>query len=651
MSRKEAVEQYLKASKLGQKQYKSAVLQGKYPYLPVLDEFLDESLTAGRVDLGLVEIPTERIVGTKDAGRKTAFSPEFMPLMPQGTEFASKWIALCEAHLGPEGIRDYVRCVEYLGRFYVQEGNKRVSVLKSFDAPTITGHVVRILPADSDDEEVRAYYAFLKFYRLAKIYQVRFRQPESYARLQAALGFEPDHVWTDAERSSFLAGFYRFREMYLKGGGREISVTTAGALLVWLRVYTFQQLRDMSAPELTKSLETVMPDVRLLEKSVPIAISTAPEPADKSFISHLLPHPNHVDAAFFYVSEPEKSTWTFAHEQGRRELEKALGDCVSAKTYLITKNDDAEAVMEQAIADGAKVLFATAPTLMDACRKIAVRHKEVKLLNCSLSMPYTGVRTYYGRIYEGKFITGAVAGAMAQEDRVGYVANYPIFGVPASINAFALGVRMTNPRARIELQWSCVPGDPIGHFREKGIRVVSNREAAGPDNNRHNWGMSTSQVLESGELRPLVSACWNWGGFYTQIIRTILDGGWDDLNPREDGRAVNYWWGMDSGVVGLSFGRELPESVARLAEILQRGIERGWLEPFHCPLKDQSGQERSDGSRWLSPEEILNMDWLLDCVDGAIPAFDELLPVSKETVRLLGLYRDSIPPEKEGVIL
>ena len=652
MSRKEALEQYMKALKLGQKQYKSCVLRGEYPYLPVLDEFLDESMTAGRVDLGLVEIPTERIVGTKDAGRKTAFSPDFMPLMPLGTEFASKWISLCEAHLGPEGIRDYIRCVEYLGRFYVQEGNKRVSVLKSYDAPTITGHVVRILPADSDDEEVRAYYAFLRFYRLARIYQVRFRQPESYARLQAALGFEPDHVWTDAERSAFLAGFYRFREAYLKGGGRELSATTAAALLVWLRVYAFPQLREMSAAELTKSLEAVMPDVRILQKSVPIAISTEPEPADKGLIAHLFePRPNHVTAAFLYAGEPETSTWTFAHEQGRRELEKALGESVTTGVYLLAPDSDGEAEMEQAIGDGAKVLFATAPTMISACRKIAVRHKAVRILNCSLSMPYTGVRTYYGRIYEGKFITGAVAGAMAEEASVGYVANYPIFGVPASINAFALGVRLTNLRARVELQWSCVPGDPIARFLDKGIRVVSNREAAGPDSARHIWELSTSQLLGSGELRPLVSACWNWGDFYTQIVRSILDGSWDDVSPREDGRAVNYWWGMNSGVVGLSLGRELPEGVARLAEILQRGVERGWLEPFHCPMTDQSGAVRSDGSRWLSPEEILGMDWLLDSVDGRIPSFDELLPMSRNTVRLLGLYRDSIPPEKEGVIL
>ena len=652
MSRKEAVEQYSRALKLGQKQYKTALLQGRYPYLQVLDEILDESMTGGQVDLGLVEIPTERIIGTKDAGRKTAFSAEFMPLMPLGTEFAGKWIHLCEAHLGDEGIRDYIRCYEYLGRFYVQEGNKRVSVLKSYDAPTITGHVIRILPADSDDEEVQTYYAFLRFYRLAKIYQVRFRQAESYARLQAALGFEPDHVWTEAERKNFLAGFYRFREAYLKGGGLGVSVTTAGALLVWLRVYPFQQLREMSPQELAKSLEAVMPDVRLQARSVPIAIRTEPTESGKGLIAHLFDgHPSHLNVAFFYAGAPEESSWTFAHELGRRELEKALGSAVTTSVVVLAPGDDAEAAMEQAVSDGAQVLFATAPVQIDACRKLAVRHPGVKVLNCSLSMPYTGVRTYYGRIYEGKFVTGAIAAAMSGGDRIGYVANYPIFGVPASINAFALGARMTNPRARIELQWSCVPGDPDAVFREKGISIISNREAAGPDSARHVWELSTSRLLPDGTLEPLASSCWNWGGFYVGILRSILNGSWDDLDPREEGRAVNYWWGMSSGVIGVSFSRELPDGLRRLAETLSRGVRHGWLEPFHCPMTDQSGTVRSTGSDWISPEAILGMDWLLDCVDGRIPQFDELLPMSRGTVRLLGLYRDRIPPEKEGVIL
>ena len=120
MYRQEAADQYAKSLKAGQKCYKNAVLHGKYPYPQVLDEIMDESLNAVRVEMGLVEIPSEQIVGTKTAGRKSTFAANFMPLVPAETEFGSKWIRLCAAHLSDEGIRDPIRCFEYLGRFYVQ---------------------------------------------------------------------------------------------------------------------------------------------------------------------------------------------------------------------------------------------------------------------------------------------------------------------------------------------------------------------------------------------------------------------------------------------------------------------------------------------------------------------------------------------------
>lgn len=137
MSRQEAAEQYAIALKAGQKCRKECLIQGKYPYPQVLDEIFDESMAAGRVELGTINIPTEHIVGTKTGGRQNAFAANFMPLLGEETEFAHKWISLCETNLSDEGIRDPIRCCEYMGRFYVQEGNKRVSVLKSFGAPSI----------------------------------------------------------------------------------------------------------------------------------------------------------------------------------------------------------------------------------------------------------------------------------------------------------------------------------------------------------------------------------------------------------------------------------------------------------------------------------------------------------------------------------
>ena len=121
MNRIEAVEQYSHAVKLGQKYLHDAVNRSTYPYPLVLDEILDERTLAGQASLGVVNIPADLIIGTRHAGRTAALAGNFMPLLEEKTEFAGKWISLCEAHLSDEGIRDPIRCVDYLGKFYVEK--------------------------------------------------------------------------------------------------------------------------------------------------------------------------------------------------------------------------------------------------------------------------------------------------------------------------------------------------------------------------------------------------------------------------------------------------------------------------------------------------------------------------------------------------
>ena len=113
-------------------------------------------------------------------------------------------------------------------------------------------------------------------------------------------------------------------------------------------------------------------------------------------------------------------------------------------------------------------------------------------------------------------------------------------------------------------------------------------------------------------------------------------------------QAVNYWWGMNSGVIDVIFSDSLPAGVRQLGNILKDGLTGGSIAPFHCEIRDQQGRVRNDGTAWLSPEEIMNMDWLCDNVDGSIPAFEELLPASRPLVRQLGIYRDQLPPETEA---
>ena len=644
MSRQEAFEQYSYALKLGQKYYKSAVISGGYPYLQALDEVLDESMVVGRAEIGLVNIPSEQIVGVKSVGRRSALAGNFMPLLDTDSEFATKWIALCEAHLSDEGIRDPIKCCEYMGRFYVQEGNKRVSVLKSYHAPTIPGIVTRIVPEFSDDPAVQIYYEFMNFYRLAGLYQLNFSHSGSFAKLQAALGFAPKHVWTDEERRSFLSGYYYFKSAFDKLNVNKLAVTAADALLVWLQVFSFSDIKNQGPQELQKNLSTVWPDIEIMAQGQPISVSVCPKGQTRKLISKLFSvHPGRLNAAFIYGFDPARSAWTRAHEHGREYLEKHMADRVDTHVYYANSRNYAEA-MEQAVSDGADIIFATTPLMIGACRRIAALHSGLRVMNCSLSLPYTGVRSYYSRIYECKFITGAIAGAMAEQNTIGFVANYPIYGVPAGINAFALGAKLTNPRAKIKLVWSCTKGDPLKELTDQGISVISNKEATNPEN--EHWAMEwgTYKLQPDGSMLPLAVPCWNWGPFYEKVMLCIMSGEYDSKAP---GQAINYWWGMNSGVIDVQLSDSIPDGVRSLAEILKKGITNGTIDPFKCRLVDQNGLVRSDGGRDLTPEEIMFMDWLCDNVEGTIPEFDQLLPSSQDMVRVLGVYRDKIPPETE----
>ena len=647
--RQEAVEQYARALKAGQKYYKEAVTRGENPYPPVLDEILKNVPVAGYVELGVVNVPLDRVAGTVSAGRGAALAGNFMPLLPVQSEFGAKWVSLCDSHF-EEGIREPIRCYEFMGRFYVQEGNKRCSVLKSLDAPTIQGKVTRAVPSYSGDHEVQLYYEFMRFYELSGVYGVDFRHRGSYDRLQAALGFEPDHVWTEEERRSFRAGYAHFHAAFEKGPGAGSDVPPAEALLVWLGVYSFSDIKDLTLPELTKKLTALWPDVLAQADRDTIALETEPGEGEKSLLQRLVSigRGNHIRIAFLYAYTPEQSAWTRSHDQGRKYLEQQLGDAVDVRVYT-APDHEYDAPMEQAIDEGAELIFATTGAMIGACRRAAAAHPGVKILNCALSQPYTGVRMYYSRIHECKFITGAIAGAMADNDVVGYVANYPIFGSIASINAFALGVRLTNPRARVHLRWSCLPGSPAEELRERGVRVISNREAADPAYSRRGirrgFELGTYIHGEDGVLTPLVTPFWNWGKMYERIVQSIFSGAWTALSSD---RAINYWWGMDTGVIDVEFSPALPDGVCSLGWMLKDGITHGSIQPFRTRITDQSGAVRCDGLRDLTPEEVLTMDWLCDNVEGSIPGYEEILPMSQEMVRLLGVHRWQIPPEKEG---
>ena len=640
MSRFVATEEYNQALKLGQKEYKEASAAGKQLHPLVLDELLPNDFTESVVDAGLVEIPAERIVGVKAAGRVTAFSASFRPLLDIKTEFGAKWVNLCEAHLGDTGITDPIQCYEYLGNFYVQEGNKRVSVLRHFESPRIPGYVKRILPAKTEEPRIQAYYEFLEFYKDAKLYQPQFRRPGDYGKLLKYLGKGKGEAWSEDERRTFRAYYHYFTEAFASVG-KDKDLVPEEALLLWLELYPYENLGSLPAQELKKSVSALWEDMVTSNSEVSVKLQTNADDSGKtSLVSRVMAALDQLNVAFVHQLSPSASTWVLGHEMGKEHIETVFGDKILVRSYYDASTpEQTEVLLEQAVEDGAQVVFTTSAPLRRETLKMAVKYPKVRFFNCSVDQPYSSIRSYYARLYEAKFITGAIAGALANNDRIGYMAAYPILGEPASINAFALGAQMTNPRAQIELKWSCIPGTSQADFFADGIRIVSNKEA--PTESKMfldfcNYG--TYLMDDTATLIPLGTPVWGWGQFYEYAIKTILSGGMQ--KEKGSGTALNYWFGLDSGVIDLKLSDRLPQGVRQMAKLLYEAVKQGYIDPFGRKIMAQDGTVKNDGTESFTSEQILRMDWLCDNVIGYIPTIEEIRLESRKIVQELGIYRD-----------
>lgn len=628
-------QEYAEALKLGKREYKSCVSQGRFPYLPVLDDILSKEEVQTEQNMGLIQIPLDFVVGTSTMGRTFSFAANFMPILKENTEFAVKWANLSDAQVN-EGIRDPIIAYEYMNRYYVVEGNKRVSVLKYFKADSIVANVTRKIPKYSEDEDVKIYYEYMKFNEITGLFNIEFSKLGLAEQLLELTGCTTR--WDPEIRSEFNSLYLHFGKAYEFRGGKKLPITVGDALTAFLNVYGYKEALAMSDEEMNTNVVKCWNEFVVLtqKQSVGLVMDPTAVQEKKSLLSYLLPVSNRkFTVAFLYPKAPEESDWIYAHELGRNYLEETFSDqmnticCVSG-----VKEENVEDVLNEVIRDGADIVFEVAPEMMKPSLKIAVDHPDVKILNCTLNTPHKYIRTYYARMYEAKFIAGVIAGALTDNDRIAYIADYPIYGMIANINAFALGASFTNPRAKVYLEWSTKKGYDRERFLEKNnISVVSDQDMITPNSANRQFGLYR---VENGRTLNLAMPLWNWGIFYEKMIQSILAGSYQTEGNSEE-RALNYWWGMSAGVIDMICSNNVPGGVRRLADHLKSDIRKGDIVPFYGEIYSQDKELRNKKDAAMKPEDIMEMDWLVENVVGSIPSMDTLIDAAQTVVQLKGV--------------
>lgn len=631
-------EDYSRAQKLGKKEYQSRMMRGLQPTLEVLDDILPPKGSYSEVPLGLVQIPSDQIVGTRTDGRSNAFASNFMPILKQNSEFARKWATLSTSHL-EEGIREPIKAYEYMNKFYVLEGNKRVSVAKYFDVDSIPGTVIRIVPKRTNEKENVIYYEYMDFYNVSKVNYLYMSKVGNFPKLQAALGKEQGEMWSDEDRENFSSVFYRFQMEYRARGGDKLSITEGDAFLAFLGVYGYEELLEKTTSELNDLVGKTWEEFLLLEAEDVIDLKMDPTNEKKPLLSRILPTSvSRLKAAFIYAKTPASSAWTYAHELGRLYLEQAFPDEITTFYYDNATQENIDDYIEAAINCGSNIIFTTSPSFAQASVKAAIENPEVRILNCSLNTSHRYIRTYYARMHEAKFLMGALAGALTTNDKLAYVGDYPIYGSIANTNAFAIGAKMVNPRAKVYLEWSSMKDIDIAErLKEIGAGCISGKDMVIPEESTREFGI---YALDGEHTRSLAMPLWHWGKFYEQLIRTIMDGTWKYDDNSYEKRAINYWWGMSAGVIDVICSKNIPGETKRLIELLKQSIVSQQFSPFSGILYSQNGMVQGDPKRSLTPEEIITMDWLAENVVGIIPKTEDLQEQAKPVTLQQGVNKE-----------
>ena len=629
---------YQNAFRRGERCYKEKAARDEDPYLPVLEKLVPGMSGLAREALGLQEVPLEQIVGTVSEGRRQNFAADFMPLMEESTEFAAKYKALITAH-ETEGIREPLKLVEYLHRFYVAEGNKRVSVLKLFEAVSVPAEVTRLIPAYTDEPAVRAYYEFMRFSRIVPAGFLHFSRPGDYARFLTLTGWSAERRPGETDLRQLRSVWSRFQTAYRAlGGSRLRERTDSDAFLIWLEIYGWEKACQASPEEIRRSLGQIWGEFELPtdEKAVKL-VTDASEENRQRLLEKLFVPEKVLKIAFLYEKTPETLSWTYGHELGRRHVQAHFGDRIVTRVYDGVDDGNIEDKIRQAAEDGADVLFVTSSRFLNACLKAAVTRPEVRILCCALYYPHRYLRTYYARMYEAKFVSGAIAGALTESGKIGYVANCPFLGNILNLNAFANGVRMTAPHARVHVVWTDEIGaDPRVTFWDEGISLISGRELLAPVEEYHReFGLY--RFTPQHEPENLAVTLWNWGVVYRRLIESIRSGAWDEMEKKSSHKALNYFWGFDSGATDLLISENVPEGTAFLARHLADAVKSGAISPFYGITGPAEGEAEpfSRGIRVI--KALREKGWLLENIRGHVPETEALRPEVRRLAETQGI--------------
>jgi len=328
--------------------------------------------------------------------------------------------------------------------------------------------------------------------------------------------------------------------------------------------------------------------------------------------------------AFLYVGPVGDGGWTYSHEQGRRALEAALGDRIrTTHVENVPESDAAEGVLREVIARDNRLVFATTFGHMTPLLRVAAGNEAVRFEHATGYKTAANVRTYDARTCEAAYLAGLVAGKMTKTGTLGFVAAIPIPETVRAINAFTLGAQQTNPRIKTRVAWvgswfhPPKEGEAAQQLIQAGADVlIQNTDSPAVLQTAQRLGKRAfgwdSDMALYGRQAHLGSAVIQWGPYYIQATRDMLDGNW------VSGRA---WWGVKEGAVDLvNLAADVPAEVQQQVQAARQGLANDTLKIWPRPLLDNQGRTVLGAQQTVDDRFLGGMNFLVRGVEGSLPS-------------------------------
>ena len=331
--------------------------------------------------------------------------------------------------------------------------------------------------------------------------------------------------------------------------------------------------------------------------------------------------PKVLKAGFVYVSPVGDAGYSYAHDMGRNVVE-ALDWATTSYVESVPEGADSERVIRNMARKGFDIIFTTSFGYMDPTIKVAKEFPDAKFMHCSGFKSAANVSNYFGRIYQARYLTGLVAGAMTKTNKLGYVAAFPIPEVIRGINAYAMGVRKANPEAEVRVVWTKTWYDPAlekdaaKSLLDAGCDVITQHQdspaaqEAAQEAGVYSVGYNTDMASFAPKSH-LTAAIWNWGPMYIKTMEQVRDGSWQGNE--------SLWWSLQDGVVDIApFGPMVPEDVKASVEAEKAKLAAGEDTIFVGPIKNQAGEVAIAEGAAPSDGELLGMNWFVEGVVGTV---------------------------------